>query len=150
MLSRGLRNCNPGNIRRSVSTFRGEVTPSSDAEFKQFESPEWGYRAMFLIIHNYNELYGINTLDRIIERWAPRSENPTHMYIEAVARRLGVKVSAHIDSLDHDTMVAMVGAMSHIECGEPPIVEYLEEGWQLFAYQRATGATSSDDRSPAS
>ena len=49
-MSRGLDNRNPGNIRRSRVRYRGEVQPSGDADFKQFESMEWGYRAMFVLL----------------------------------------------------------------------------------------------------
>jgi hypothetical protein len=37
-MSRGLQNCNPGNIRQSKVRYKGEVRPSRDSAFKQFES----------------------------------------------------------------------------------------------------------------
>ncbi len=37
-MSRGLQNCNPGNIRQSKVRYKGEVRPSRDPAFKQFES----------------------------------------------------------------------------------------------------------------
>ena len=40
-MSRGLENRNPGNIRQSRVRYKGEVRPSRDPEFKQFESPAW-------------------------------------------------------------------------------------------------------------
>ena len=46
-MSRGLSNCNPGNIRQSKVRYKGEVQPSRDPAFKQFESLAWGYRAVF-------------------------------------------------------------------------------------------------------
>ncbi len=133
MLSRGVRNCNPGNIRRSASPFRGEVSPSRDAEFKEFESMAWGYRAMMLIIHNYNELYGINTLDKIIARWAPATENDTANYIRVVARRLGIAQSGCVDSGDEEMMCALVSSMSWIENGVEANPEEVEAGWRLYA-----------------
>ena len=36
-MSRGIENCNPGNIRRSRVSYKGEVHPSRDKAFKQFE-----------------------------------------------------------------------------------------------------------------
>ena len=47
-LPRGLRNRNPGNIRRSAVRYKGE-TKSDDAAFKTFASTAWGYRAMFVL-----------------------------------------------------------------------------------------------------
>ena len=37
-MSRGLSNRNPGNIRQSAVRYKGEVRPSRDPAFKQFES----------------------------------------------------------------------------------------------------------------
>ena len=50
-MSRGLENRNPGNIRHSSSRYRGEVRPSRDPAFKEFEAIEWGYRAIFVTQH---------------------------------------------------------------------------------------------------
>ena len=52
-LSRGYRNYNPGNIRISNTRYKGEVVPSQDTAFKQFQSMEYGYRAMFVLLHYY-------------------------------------------------------------------------------------------------
>ncbi len=49
-MSRGLQNCNPGNIRQSKVRYKGEVRPSRDSAFKQFESLAWGYRAIFVLL----------------------------------------------------------------------------------------------------
>ena len=70
-MSRGMSNCNPGNIRRSRTRYKGEVRPSRDPEFKQFASLEWGYRAIFVLLHTYRVRYGLGSLDGMIARWAP-------------------------------------------------------------------------------
>ena len=41
-LPRGLRNNNPGNIRRNSDVFQGEVNPSRDQQFKQFKTMAYG------------------------------------------------------------------------------------------------------------
>lgn len=97
---------------------------------------DWGYRAMFLIIHNYDQLYGINTLDKIIERWAPPVENDTRLYIKAVAMRLGVDSRAYIDSLNAEVMQGMVSAMTRIECGVVADRDAVSRGWDLFIEER--------------
>ncbi len=76
-MSRGLDNRNPGNIRRSRVRYKGEVHPSSDPEFKQFRSLEWGYRAVFVVLHTYRVRHGLDTVAQMIARWAPPSENRT-------------------------------------------------------------------------
>ena len=47
-LPRGLRNRNPGNIRRSAVRYKGE-TKSDDAAFKTFASTAWGYLSLIHI-----------------------------------------------------------------------------------------------------
>lgn len=54
MTARGLRNNNPGNIRINDDLFQGEVRPSKDKSFKQFETMAYGYRAD---VRNLTELY---------------------------------------------------------------------------------------------
>ena len=76
-LPRGLRNNNPGNIRRNSDVFQGEVNPSRDKEFKQFKSVAHGYRAVFKILSNYYRVYKLTTIRKMIGRWAPENENNT-------------------------------------------------------------------------
>ena len=52
-LPRGLRNNNPGNIRRNSDVFQGEKT-SSDKEFKQFKSMAYEYRTIIKKQSNNN------------------------------------------------------------------------------------------------
>ena len=61
-MSRGLENRNPGNIRQSRVRYKGEVRPSRDPEFKQFESPAWGYRAIFVLLDTYRRRHGLRSL----------------------------------------------------------------------------------------
>ena len=70
-MSRGLQNCNPGNIRQSKVRYKGEVRPSRDSAFKQFESLAWGYRAIFVLLDTYRIRYGLDTIRGMISRWSP-------------------------------------------------------------------------------
>ena len=67
-MSRGLANCNPGNIRQSKVRYKGEVRPSRDPAFKQFESLAWGYRAVFMLLHTYRIRHGLRTVRGMISR----------------------------------------------------------------------------------
>ena len=60
---RGLRNCNPGNIRQNSIVYLGEIQPSKDGAFKQFKSMEYGYRAMFVVLHTYARKRGLDTIE---------------------------------------------------------------------------------------
>ena len=52
MKSRGLRNNNPLNIRKSAEHFQGEIK-GKDKSFKTFSSLPYGYRAGFVILGTY-------------------------------------------------------------------------------------------------
>ena len=132
-MSRGLRNCNPGNIRQSRSNFKGEVRPSRDSAFKQFESMAYGYRAMFVLLNSYHKRYGLTTIREMISRWAPPSENFTEGYIRFVAERTGISADAEVDSRSERDMVPIVAAMSEIENGTKAAMTDVYEGWKLFS-----------------
>src|SRR3569833_3001877 len=84
--TRGLRNNNPGNIRKTATDWRGEVV-GSDSAFETFATPEAGIRALAVLLRNYQRKYGLRTVRAIITRYAPPSENNTESYVSAVARR---------------------------------------------------------------
>lgn len=42
--------------------YKGEVRPSRDSAFKQFESLAWGYRAIFVLLDTYRIRYGLDTI----------------------------------------------------------------------------------------
>jgi hypothetical protein len=131
-MARGLRNCNPGNIRQSGTRYRGEVFPSRDTAFKQFESMAWGYRAMFVLLYTYHRKYGKKTLRAMIDMYAPPSENNTEGYIRRVAAEAGVGADDELDVLDAHVMRDVVGAMSAVENGCPAVYQDVAEGWDLF------------------
>ena len=132
-MSRGLRNNNPGNIRRSRVRYKGEVYPSRDPEFKEFSSMAYGYRAMFVLLNSYHKRYGLTTIREMISRWAPPSENFTEGYIRFVAERTGIDADAEVDSRSERDMVPIVAAMSEIENGTKAAMTDVYEGWKLFS-----------------
>lgn len=131
-MSRGLRNCNPGNIRHSRSKFVGEVRPSQDSAFKQFETMAYGYRAMFVLLDSYHRRYGLTTIRQMISRWAPPVENHTEAYIRLVAERSGIDAEATLDTQREQDMIPVVAAMSEVENGKKALREDVEAGWRLF------------------
>ncbi len=131
-MSRGLRNCNPGNIRISPVRYQGETVPSADPAFKQFKSILWGYRAMFVLLHTYQKKHGLNTLGEMISRYAPPIENHTEGYIRAVGNWSGIPADRPLNTLDGTAMIPLVAAMSRVENGTPAISGDVEAGWKLF------------------
>ena len=54
ILARGMRNNNPLNIIKSEKiNWQGEVKPSTDPNFAQFETLEYGLRAAFKLLQTY-------------------------------------------------------------------------------------------------
>lgn len=135
-MSRGLRNNNPGNIENSPVTWQGEVKPSKDARFKQFRTIGHGYRAMFVLLNNYQKLYRLDTIEKMITRWAPPVENDTAAYIDAVSKWSGVSPTSRITATNKDVMIPIVAAMSRMENGVPAVMNQVEEGWDLFMNQK--------------
>lgn len=132
MKPRGLRNCNPGNIRKGSVVYQGEVVPSKDDAFRQFTTMAYGYRAMFVLLHTYQRKYGLNTIASIISRYAPAVENHTVAYIKSVAEWSGVPATSHITTTNGNVMMPIVSAMSRVENGEPADMREVEQGWKLF------------------
>ena len=93
-----MRNRNPGNIRRSATKYLGEVAPSRDAAFKQFETMAWGYRAMFVLLDSYSRK-GYRTIRQMISRYAPPIENHTENYIRCVAEWSGIGADDRFDAV---------------------------------------------------
>ncbi len=91
---RGIINNNPANIRRG-SAWKGLVpflvNPQNkqrvcDKSFCQFSSLEYGIRALIVLLRTYCYKYNLCTIEKIIHRFAPLSENNTYAYIENVVR----------------------------------------------------------------
>lgn len=135
-ISRGYRNCNPGNIRISKTIYKGEVVPSQDTAFKQFVSMDYGYRAMFVLIHYYYKVLGRKTVRQIISRYAPENENNTNAYIRYVSEAILRGPDSEIDIASMDEMVLMVAAMSKIENGVPANIDEVIAGWNLYRQDR--------------
>ena len=91
MLPRGIRNNNPLNIRRSKDKWKGLRAVQADAQFCQFETLEYGWRAAFyLLTRTYYHKYRLYTIRSIISKWAPPCENNSKAYVENVSRLTGI------------------------------------------------------------
>lgn len=115
-MTRGERNNNPGNIRRTPVDWKGEIS-GTDKAFETFATPAEGIRALAKLLKNYQRVYGLNTVREIITRYAPASENNTAAYIRAVAARIGVGPDDRIDTTNPDQLAALVAAIVTHENG---------------------------------
>jgi hypothetical protein len=129
MTPRGLRNNNPLNIRPSADTFQGEIK-GNDKSFKTFSSMPYGYRAAFVTLATYNSR-GWNTIEKIISRWAPPSENNTDGYIKNVEKWSGVPRGKELTLADGAYYAMIVAAMSFVENGVNANISEVLAGFDL-------------------
>jgi hypothetical protein len=128
-MTRGLRNNNPGNIRKNRDIFQGEMN-SSDPEFKQFGTLAYGYRAMFVSLNTYRKR-GLNTIEKIINAWAPPAENNTATYINLVVKWSGIPSNKILTEYDGVEYIKIVAAISRVENGMPANMKDVEIGFGL-------------------
>lgn len=132
-LPRGYRNNNPGNIRINSDLFQGEIRPSKDKSFKQFETMAYGYRAVFRILSNYYRNYKLDTIRKMIGRWAPPEDNNhTEAYIKAVSDYAGIPADDPININDREQMIRIVSGMSKVENGREADMSDVIAGWNLL------------------
>lgn len=132
MAPRGIRNHNPGNIRRSNDPWQGLAPEQTDPDFFQFTAPEWGYRALMKTLQTYRRKHGLRTIAEMISRWAPANENDTAAYIRSVCQEIQVNPAYVPDVDDRETMCALAAAISKHENGVPAVMEDIERGWKLL------------------
>ena len=122
MEPRGIRNNNPLNIRKG-NKWKGERPVQTDRAFEEFISMEYGIRAGFIILRKYITGYNgltqkYNTIEKIVRRWAPPTENATQKYIDFVAKDMGISPRIAISFWNRVQMIALVDAMIFVECGQ--------------------------------
>ena len=122
-LPRGIRNHNPGNLRRSADPWQGLATTQTDAEFFQFVSAKWGIRALARTLIAYQDRVGLRNIKQMIGRWAPPVENDTGAYVRVVAAAVGVGPEERIDVHDYAVLRPLVLAIIKHENGQQPYTE---------------------------
>lgn len=116
-LPRGIRNNNPGNIRLSPTRWKGQKLRQIDTSFVEFDTPVAGIRALMRLLLTYHLRYGLESVESIINRYAPPEENATDHYIHSVCLDLGVKRREAIDLTDKKILTALCKAIIRHENG---------------------------------
>ncbi|WP_193368494.1 hypothetical protein [Pelagibius marinus] len=143
-MPRGIRNNNPGNIKRADGIqWKGladeddmNIVQKRETTFCVFSEPKWGLRALARVLRNYQRLHNLRTTLQMISRWAPPSDNNlTQTYAEAVANYLNIDVNEPIDfEANADLAVRMMHAIIRQENGtQPYTTAQLHEGYRLSA-----------------
>jgi hypothetical protein len=125
MATRGIRNNNPGNIRVSKDQWEGMT--GDDGAFVTFDSPESGVRALGKNLLSYGR-QGYDSIEKIINRWAPPNENDTQAYIDSVVAATGIPATQSLDLSNPDTLSSLAQAISFHETGSRYDPEVYQQG----------------------
>jgi len=142
---RGKRNNNPFNIDYSPKNpWDGQIgiepkSPNGTQRFSAFIDPVFGARAFFKLLETYKSKHKIDTVQKMVQRFAPDTENDTSAYAEFVAKSLGVNVSDKIDLTDKDTAISIAKAKAQFENGIDT-KDVISEVDLIRAQQLATGS----------
>ena len=136
-LPRGIRNNNPGNIRLSAIRWQGQkLSEQHDEAFVEFSSPLFGLRALMKLLLTYHLKHGLDTIEAIVNRFAPPCENTTDSYIYAVAKFLNVRRREQLNLRDKKTLIALTKAIVQHENGKP-LKDMPAEWYEQDFYQQA-------------
>lgn len=133
---RGIRNCNPLNIRRGAN-WKGLRAVQTDPAFCQFKSMLWGIRAAFRLMLNQITGFGgsrprRDTVAKLVSVWAPATENDTEAYITNVCQWADCSPSGYIDLRDDKLIIRLARAMARVECGQWLDIELFNEAYELL------------------
>ena len=137
MLPRGIRNCNPLNIRRSKDQWKGLAEVQTDRAFCQFKTLEYGWRAAFMLLtRTYYHKYRLYTIRGIVSRWAPEADhNDTAAYIANVSKLTGIGPDEPIGiPLESPARWMMLGAAMAVQENGTNVFDYFAmlRGWNLI------------------
>lgn len=116
MMTRGIRDNNPGNLRPGRTPWRGQTAVEDG--YCVFDTPENGIRALAKQLLVYQDDHDCHTVRDIVGRWAPPEDhNDTAAYIAAVADQLGVDPDVAIDLHDALRLATLTQAIITHENG---------------------------------
>ncbi|HBO83126.1 MULTISPECIES: hypothetical protein [unclassified Cupriavidus] len=120
--SLGVRNNNFGNLKDAKT-----------GQFRQFSTPQEGMQAADANLQAYGTKHGIDTIQGVINRWAPASDNnDPQKYAATVAKAVGVAPDARIDLKDPAVRTKVLNAMFDVE----------SPGWRKAVNQQPVGAAA--------
>ncbi|MBN5402778.1 lytic transglycosylase [Serratia marcescens] len=144
---RGIRNNNPGNLNyvgQNGATLEDHATP----RFARFNSAFEGFAALGKQIKAYyngtSKAAGyqkLQSVEDIISRFAPASENNTQAYINKLSKMLGVGRGDSLNIQDPQVLATLMNGITQIENGKNPYAPEMV----LKAAQSAVGAGGSNN-----
>lgn len=123
-LTLGLRNNNPGNLRRTKILWNGEIAdPENKGKgFERFEYIEYGIRANAIDVIGDIKKDGNDTIEKLISTYAPPIENNTQNYIKFISNELEVQYNQPIH-LDYKFVEKLLSAIYYMELGSKDAVK---------------------------
>ena len=118
-MTRGEINNNPTNIRQSGNVWWGMAPTQTDPDFVQFQQAEYGLRAACKILMSYAGR-GLNTVQSIIDEWAPPTENDSTAYVEDACGRTGYTCDQTLNMSDPAVLASLLKAIVWHENGAQP------------------------------
>lgn len=139
---RGIRNNNPGNLNFVGQKGAHKEDHGDSSRFAAFDTMADGIRALRDQLMIYGRR-GINTIEGIISKYAPPSENNTQGYIAGLSQRVGAPPNAPLNMADIAVQQQMISGISRIENGP---------GWITLAQIKEAlgGGTGGDSPSTGS
>lgn len=97
------RNNNPGNIRYGNFAIRHGAIGENKG-FAVFPNMTSGFTAAQELLTTYGK-QGLNTIEQVISKWAPATENDTKGYAAHVAKKMGKGVNEPLNMKDPKTLI---------------------------------------------
>lgn len=140
---RGIRNHNPGNIRHSRAEWTGRAAAQPDPEFVVFTDAVSGLRALMRLLLNYYRKFDLDSVEGILNRFAPPHENATDHYIAAVAREMRVTRRQSLNLEKTEALIALTRAIVRYENGRPEgSTDWYPDNTYIRAARLAFGKTA--------
>lgn len=117
--ARGVRNNNPGNLRGD-DPWQGKVG-ADQGGYLQFASAKDGLRALAINLKNQQDVHGLNTINDIVEKYAPvQDNNDVEAYKITLSQIMGVKAGDKLNLSDPKTLSQLMeGIILHENGGQP-------------------------------
>ena len=105
------------NLRISSIKWQGKATTNTDGAFEQFATMEYGVRAMIILLKGYINKHKLDTLPKIIKRYAPAADNNNEgSYVAQVTKHSGITATQKLVA-DKHTLRLLVRSMARHENG---------------------------------
>lgn len=126
----GLRNCNPGNIEYGAFARKYGGTLGEGGRFAKFPTMADGFRALAELLQAYYAIKRdnpIDTIQEVVERWAPSNENNVKAYVADLCVITGLQPNDRLDLNDYNTLWWLADAIAEHECGHDAVTQYVSD-----------------------